>query len=131
MRELLDTSIWQDQNQSATRHDSVILLHAALSVRHGTRYQSRSKVCGRRPAKFKPAPGAAARYSMPADWLQKFIKQGLISAEQLAEADDMAANMGISTGDALVRLGYVSGAAVAQAQAAAYGYEFISLDGRE
>jgi type IV pilus assembly protein PilB len=68
---------------------------------------------------------------MPADWLQKFIKQGLISAEQLAEADDMAANMGISTGDALVRLGYVSGAAVAQAQAAAYGYEFISLDGRE
>jgi len=68
---------------------------------------------------------------MPADWLQKLIKQGLISTEQLAEAEDMASNMGISTGDALVKLGYVSGIVVAKAQAEAYGYDFITLDGRE
>jgi type IV pilus assembly protein PilB len=68
---------------------------------------------------------------MPADWLQKLIKQGLISTEQLAEAEDMASNMGIGTADALVRLGYVSGIVVAKAQAEAYGYDFISLDGRE
>ncbi len=68
---------------------------------------------------------------MPADWLQKLVKQGLISTDQLAEAEDMAANMGIGVPDALVRLGYVSGIAVAKAQAEAYGYDFINLDGRE
>ena len=68
---------------------------------------------------------------MPADWLQKLVKQGLISTDQLAEAEDMAANMGIGVPDALVRLGYVSGIVVAKAQAEAYGYDFISLDGRE
>jgi len=68
---------------------------------------------------------------MPADWLQKLVKQGLISTEQLAEAEDMASNMGIGTADALVRLGYVSGIVLAKAQAEAYGYDFINLDGRE
>ncbi len=68
---------------------------------------------------------------MPTDWLQKLVKKGLISADQLAEAEEMASNMGIGVGDALVRLGYVSGAAVAKAQADAYGYDYIDLDGRE
>jgi type IV pilus assembly protein PilB len=68
---------------------------------------------------------------MPADWLKKLVKQGVISAEQLAEADDMASGMGISTADALVRLGYASGLVVAKAQADAYGFDFINLDGRE
>lgn len=68
---------------------------------------------------------------MSADWLQKLVKQGTISSDQLAEADDMASNMGISTADALVRLGYVSGILVAKTQAEAYGYDFINLDGRE
>jgi type IV pilus assembly protein PilB len=68
---------------------------------------------------------------MPVDWLAKLVKQGVISGDQLAEADEMASNMGIGVGDALVRLGYVSGAIVGQAQADAYGYEFINLDGRE
>jgi type IV pilus assembly protein PilB len=68
---------------------------------------------------------------MPVDWLQKLVKQGLISTDQLAEAEDMAANMGIGVPDALVRLGYVSGIVVARAQAEAYGYDFINLDGRE
>jgi type IV pilus assembly protein PilB len=68
---------------------------------------------------------------MPADWLQKLVKQGLISTDQLAEAEDMASNMGIGTPDALVRLGYVSGIVVAKAQAEAYGYDFVNLDGRE
>lgn len=43
----------------------------------------------------------------------------------------MASNMGIGTADALVRLGYVSGIVLAKAQAEAYGYDFINLDGRE
>ncbi len=68
---------------------------------------------------------------MPADWLQKLIKQGVISTDQLGEAEDMASNMGIGVADALVRLGYVSGMVVAKAQAEAYGYDFINLDGRE
>jgi type IV pilus assembly protein PilB len=68
---------------------------------------------------------------MPADWLQKIVKQGLISTDQLGEAEDMASNMGIGVADALVRLGYVSGMVVAKAQAEAYGYDFINLDGRE
>jgi type IV pilus assembly protein PilB len=68
---------------------------------------------------------------MPADWLQKLIKQGIISTDQLGEAEDMASNMGIGVADALVRLGYVSGMVVAKAQAEAYGYDFINLDGRE
>ncbi len=68
---------------------------------------------------------------MPADWLQKLVKQGVISTDQLAEAEDMAANMGIGVPDALVRLGYVSGGIVGKAQAEAYGYDFINLDGRE
>ena len=68
---------------------------------------------------------------MPVDWLAKLVKQGVISADQLSEAEDMASNMGIGVGDALVRLGYVSGAIVGKAQADAYGYEFIDLDGRE
>jgi type IV pilus assembly protein PilB len=68
---------------------------------------------------------------MPVDWLAKLVKQGVISADQLSEAEDMASNMGIGVGDALVRLGYVSGAIIGKAQADAYGYEFIDLDGRE
>jgi type IV pilus assembly protein PilB len=68
---------------------------------------------------------------MPVDWLQKLIKQGVISTDQLGEAEDMASNMGIGVADALVRLGYVSGMVVAKAQAEAYGYDFINLDGRE
>jgi len=68
---------------------------------------------------------------MAVDWLAKLVKQGVISGDQLSEAEDMASNMGIGVGDALVRLGYVSGAIVGQAQADAYGYEFINLDGRE
>jgi len=68
---------------------------------------------------------------MPADWLQKIVKQGVISTDQLGEAEDMASNMGIGVADALVRLGYVSGMVVAKAQAEAYGYDFINLDGRE
>ena len=68
---------------------------------------------------------------MPADWLQKIVKQGVISTDQLGEAEDMASNMGIGVADSLVRLGYVSGMVVAKAQAEAYGYDFINLDGRE
>ena len=68
---------------------------------------------------------------MPADWLQKLVKQGVISTDQLGEAEEMASNMGVGVADALVELGYVSGMVVAKAQAEAYGYDFINLDGRE
>jgi len=65
------------------------------------------------------------------DWLQKLVSDGLISPDQLSEADDMAASLGITTAEALVKLGYISPAEVGKRQAEQFGYEFIDLDGRE
>lgn len=68
---------------------------------------------------------------MAADWVQQLIDDGTISPDQLAEADDMAASLGTTTADALVKLGYATGETIGRAQAEHYGYEFVSLDGRE
>ncbi len=64
---------------------------------------------------------------MAAEWLQKLIDDGIISADQLAEADDMAASMGIKPEEALVKLGYVSESLIGETQAQQFGYEFIDL----
>jgi type IV pilus assembly protein PilB len=61
------------------------------------------------------------------NWLEQFVEDGTISADQLAEAEEMAGRQGIAPEEALVRLEYVSEAAVGQAKAAAYGYEFVEL----
>ncbi|HET6424890.1 MAG TPA: ATPase, T2SS/T4P/T4SS family [Planctomycetaceae bacterium] len=68
---------------------------------------------------------------MAEDYLQKLIRDGVISEDQLEEARDMAASLGVSVEDALARLDYVSADALSSMQASQYGYEFVSLEGLE
>jgi type IV pilus assembly protein PilB len=65
---------------------------------------------------------------MAEDYLKKLIKEGVISADQLDEAKDLAASLGVSVEDGLVRLGYVTAAEITQRQASQYGYEFVNLE---
>ncbi len=64
-----------------------------------------------------------------ADWLERFVQDGTIGESQLEEARSMAANLGITPEDALVRLGYISGADLGRAQSEEFGYEFVELEG--
>ena len=64
-----------------------------------------------------------------ADWLQRFVDDGTIGESQLEEARGMAANLGITVEDALVRLGYISGSDLGRAQAAEFNYEYVELEG--
>lgn len=65
---------------------------------------------------------------MAEDYLKQLIKEGVISQDQLEEARDLAASLGISVEDALVRLGYLTADELTQRQASQYGYEFVNLD---
>lgn len=64
-----------------------------------------------------------------ADWLERFVQDGTIGESQLEEARQMAANLGITAEDALVRLGYISGGDLGKAQAAEFNYEYVELEG--
>jgi type IV pilus assembly protein PilB len=68
---------------------------------------------------------------MAEDYLSQLIQEGVISADQLEEARDLAASLGVSVEDALVRLGYVSAAELTERQASQYGYEFVDLEAIE
>jgi type IV pilus assembly protein PilB len=68
---------------------------------------------------------------MAEDYLKKLIKDGVISEDQLEEAKDLAASLGVSVEDALVRLGYLTAAELTQRQASQYGYEFVNLETME
>ncbi len=68
---------------------------------------------------------------MADDYLKKLIRDGVISKDQLAEAEDLANNLGVTVDEALVKLGYTSAAELGQRQAAAYGFEYVSLDAVE
>ena len=63
------------------------------------------------------------------DWLQQFIDDGTLSDSQLEEARGMASNLGITVEDALVRLQYIGSADLGRAQASAFNYEYIELEG--
>ncbi len=65
------------------------------------------------------------------DWLERFVDDGTIGDSQLEEARGMAANLGITPEDALVRLGYINGGDLGRAQAEEFGYEYIELEGRQ
>jgi type IV pilus assembly protein PilB len=65
------------------------------------------------------------------DWLERFVDDGTIGESQLEEARSMAANLGITPEDALVRLGYISGGDLGRVQAEQFGYDYIELDGRQ
>ncbi|MBM4076173.1 MAG: type II/IV secretion system protein, partial [Planctomycetes bacterium] len=68
---------------------------------------------------------------MAEDYLKKLVHDGVISPDQLVEAEDLASNLGTTVDDALVRLGYVSAAELGQLQASQYGYDFVDLDTME
>ncbi len=65
------------------------------------------------------------------NWLERFVDDGTIGESQLEEASSMAANLGITPEDALVRLGYISGGDLGRAQAEEFGYDYIELEGRQ
>lgn len=68
---------------------------------------------------------------MAADWLRKMVKRGDISADQLGEAEGMGRNLGITTEEALVKLGYISQDVISKAVAAQFGFKFVDLAGIE
>jgi len=68
---------------------------------------------------------------MADDWMQQLVDDGLLGPAQLDEASGLASSMGISPGEALVKLGYVGAEVIAEAQASMYGYEFVELEGIE
>jgi type IV pilus assembly protein PilB len=55
------------------------------------------------------------------------IRQKVISAEQLAEAEQMSKSGRMSVGDALIRLGYATGDEVMRAMARAHNLDFVNL----
>ena len=65
------------------------------------------------------------------DWLQRFVEDGTVGDSQLEEARSMAANVGITVEDALVRLGYIDGSDLARVQADHFGHDFVDLEGRQ
>jgi type IV pilus assembly protein PilB len=64
---------------------------------------------------------------MASDICQQLVERGLISADQLVEAEGMAASLGIRAEDALVKLGYVDEAEISSAQAAQFGFDAVDL----
>jgi type IV pilus assembly protein PilB len=68
---------------------------------------------------------------MAADWLERLVDDDVISAAQLAEAEEMAANLGIKPEDVLVKQGYVAASVIARAIAEAYGYDYLELEEQE
>jgi type IV pilus assembly protein PilB len=61
------------------------------------------------------------------DWTTILIRQGIISLDQLSEAEQLAREAGMKLPDALSRLGYASGEDVARAMAEQHGLEYVSL----
>ena len=55
------------------------------------------------------------------------IRQKIISADQLAEANQMSRASGAKVGDALVRLGYATAEEVMRAMAQEHGLDFVNL----
>ncbi len=68
---------------------------------------------------------------MAADWLQQLVDDGIVGPDQLSEAGDLAASMGITPEDALVKQGYTTADVVAKYKAKQFGYEFVDLEGAE
>jgi type IV pilus assembly protein PilB len=63
-----------------------------------------------------------------ADYTQILIHQGVVSREQLAEAQQMAKDSGIKLPDALVRLGYATGEEVMRAVAEENNLAYVNLN---
>lgn len=61
------------------------------------------------------------------DYIEILISRGIISPEQLTEAQEMSEHAGMRLPDALARLGYASGEEVMRAVAEEHGLDFVSL----
>ncbi|HUT90925.1 MAG TPA: GspE/PulE family protein [Thermoguttaceae bacterium] len=61
------------------------------------------------------------------DYLEILISRGIISSEQLAEAEEMARHSGMRLPDALARLGYATGEEVMRAMAEEHGLDFVKV----
>ena len=61
------------------------------------------------------------------DFTEILIQRGVISADQLNEAEQMAREQDMNVGDCLIRLGYATGDEVARAMAEHHGLKFIDL----
>jgi type IV pilus assembly protein PilB len=61
------------------------------------------------------------------DWTDILIRQGVISADQLAEAKQLANSQDIKLHEALTKLGYASGEDIARALAEQHGLEYVNL----
>ena len=64
---------------------------------------------------------------MASDICQQLVERGLISADQLVEAEGLAASLGVRAEDALVKLGYVDESEITSAQAAQFGFDAVDL----
>jgi len=61
------------------------------------------------------------------DYTEILIRQGIISPEQLAEAEQMGRESGMKVPDALSRLGYATGEDVMRAMAEQHGRDYVNL----
>lgn len=68
---------------------------------------------------------------MADDILKKLVKDGVISKDQLQEANQLASNLGIRPEEALVKLGYVDPNEISSMQASKFGFETVNLNGLE
>ncbi len=68
---------------------------------------------------------------MAGDWLQKLVDDGVISQDQLEEAESMAGSHGTTVDEILVKMGYVEQEVIAAAKASGFGYSSINLDEME
>ncbi len=68
---------------------------------------------------------------MSDDILKKLVKDGVVSKDQMKEANQLAASLGIRTEEALVKLGYVDPNEISSLQASKFGFETVNLNGLE
>lgn len=61
------------------------------------------------------------------DYLNILIRRGVISPDQVSEAENMARSSGDRVHDCLVRLGYVTGEDVMRAIAEEHGFDYVDL----
>ena len=68
---------------------------------------------------------------MPDDILNKLVKDGVVSKDQLHEAQHLASSLGIRAEEALIKLGYVDPNEISNLQASKFGFETVNLNGYE
>ena len=61
------------------------------------------------------------------DYIEILISRGVISPEQLAEAEEMSQHADMRLPDALTRLGYATGEEIMRAMAEEHGLDYVKL----